>query len=262
MAFIDELRKKIHIDRLSRTARAGIGPSGSGKAVDVDAVTELLAICDYDHRRERDLDLYIRRRDESPPRILVLDNELAVYGTDMEDVLMRKSPTLKEMLSIRGAMRILNDGDVVLRRREDTLGRLREEALEKLDLRFSAGDLEALAADGMAALRNQYPDGVLDTLDLFAEILCLSPLSPPPHCRCLGRIPEEEVRGVTDVVVYNRMRHRLYYLEGPLRLGTREMTEHLRRTAAEETEADASGEAVFERLVKAAPSPGRVPLCF
>ena len=60
------------------------------------------------------MDLYILGNTAKKKKILVLDNGLAIYHTTIEDVCMRKSPSVKEMISIRNTIKILNDEDVIL----------------------------------------------------------------------------------------------------------------------------------------------------
>ena len=112
MSFKENLLKKIQIDRLADRVSASLKPREDGVVkVDKSAMQQLLEMASYRHLHERDLDLYIS---PDTTRILVLDNELARYATSVEDVALRKSPTLKEMLSIRNAIKILNDSDVVV----------------------------------------------------------------------------------------------------------------------------------------------------
>jgi hypothetical protein len=100
-----------------------------------------------------------------------LDNELKLYDTTIEDVAMRKSPIIKEMLNIRNAIKILNDKDVAVSRKEETLQQLRSECIGVLDLSFGPDDLAAIADDGREALAREQGDGVIESLDLFAELL-------------------------------------------------------------------------------------------
>ena len=121
MSFKDELLKKLRINQLSRKVLVSIGSTESGLKIDKDAMRSLLEMGPYQYQKERDLDLYIQKGDGERSRILVLDNELPIYETTVEDVLIRKSPYTKEMLSIRNIFKILNDSDVKLSRKEASL---------------------------------------------------------------------------------------------------------------------------------------------
>lgn len=186
MSFKENLLKKIEIERKTQVALASIGTPDSDRKLDKEAVRWMLEVAGYRHRQVRDLDLYMQPQtlEAGRGRILVLDNELKVYDTTVEDVAMRKSPIVKEMLNIRNAIRILNDKDVAVSRKADTLKALHDECVGALDLRFAPGDLTALSADGRAALEREQAEAVVECLDLFAELLGYG---PPPRAFRLNR---------------------------------------------------------------------------
>lgn len=171
MSFKENLLKKISIQRLSKKVTESMGLPDSGRKIDKQAMRELLAMSAYRLKKERDLDLYLKSEADSATDILVLDNELGLYHTTVADVVLRKSPTVKEMVSIRNAIKILNDKNVVVSRKAETVERVRRELIGALDLSFTAADIESLAADGSRALENGYAQGVIETLTLFAELL-------------------------------------------------------------------------------------------
>ena len=131
----------------------------------------LLEMSPYQYQKQRDLDLYIQKDDGEPSRILVLDNELPIYETTVEDVLIRKSPYTKEMLSIKNVIKILNDSDVKLSRKEASLESVQKECIDSLDLTYNPSDIEAIAKEGTESLENNDFDGILECLSLFAELL-------------------------------------------------------------------------------------------
>ncbi|MBU2621632.1 MAG: hypothetical protein KKD92_04875, partial [Proteobacteria bacterium] len=114
MSFKENLLKKIRIDKMAEKMLNSIGPPDSGRKVDKETMRKMLEMSAYQTRKERDLELYIHDNADGIKRILVLDNELPLYNTTVDDVVLRKSPTLKEMLSIRNALKILNDADVIV----------------------------------------------------------------------------------------------------------------------------------------------------
>ena len=118
MSFKENLLKKIEINKLSRKVLQTLGPADSGLKIDKEAMRNLLETGPYQYRKERDLDLYIEQPDDGESIILVLDNELPIYKTTIEDVLIRKSPYTKEMLNIRNIIKILKDSDVKISRKE------------------------------------------------------------------------------------------------------------------------------------------------
>jgi hypothetical protein len=129
MSFKDQLRKKIEINALAARIMASMGPPDSGRRVDKDLVRQLLAEGGYEKIVERDMELYRLSPSGDKPRLLVLDNDLPIYGTGVEDVVLRKSPVVKEMLNIRNVMKILNDADVVISKKDVSLNTLREELI-------------------------------------------------------------------------------------------------------------------------------------
>ena len=101
MSFKENLLTKIKIDRLAAKVMASIGPAESGSKVDKEAMRQLMEMSPYVHQKERDLDLYVEPISEEQKKILVLDSELPIYRTTIEDVTIRKSPLIKEMVKIR-----------------------------------------------------------------------------------------------------------------------------------------------------------------
>ena len=183
MSFKENLLKKIRIDKMTKIVLNSIGPPDSGRKVDKQTMRSLLAMGSYQFIQERDLDLYILQENGDLKRILVLDNGLAIYNTTIEDVVLRKSPTVKEMLNIRNIIKILNDKDVVLSKREESVKTIQKECIDMLDLSYNESDIEEIEKDGAAALEIGDADSVIETLTLFAELL---EYSPPPKAMKTG----------------------------------------------------------------------------
>jgi hypothetical protein len=195
MSFKENLLKKIEINQLSRKVLASIGPTESGLKIDKEAMRSLLEMSPYHYQKERDLDLYIQKLDGNHCRILVLDNELPIYETTVEDVLIRKSPYTKEMLKIKNIIKILRDSDVKRSRKEASLERVQKECIDRLDLTYNAADIEMIAKEGADSLENGYTDGILESLSLFAELLGYQP--PPKafrirHHEIVGAVTEKQ----------------------------------------------------------------------
>jgi hypothetical protein len=195
MSFKENLLKKIQINQLSRKVLASFGPPESGSKIDKEAMRSLLEMSPYQYHRERDLDLYIEKFDDQPSKILVLDNELPIYRTTVEDVAIRKSPYTKEMLSIRNVVKILKDSDVKMSRKEASLQSVQQACLDQLDLTYNASDIESIAKEGADSLENGYTEGVSENLALFAELLGYQP--PPKalrvrHLEIYGALAEKQ----------------------------------------------------------------------
>ena len=194
MSFKENLVKKIQIKQLSRKVLQSIGPAESGLKIDKEAMRNLLEMGPYQYQKARDLDLYIEQPDDGQSIILVLDNELPIYKTTVEDVVMRKSPYTKEMLNIRNIIKILKDSDVKLSRKEASVKFVQKKCIDRLDLTYKESDIATMAKEGSDSLENGYTDGVMESLSLFSELLGYQ--SPPkafrvPHHEIFGAVSEK-----------------------------------------------------------------------
>jgi hypothetical protein len=215
MGFKQELLKKIQIDRLTEKILATIGPSGSEQKVDKGLVRVLLEMAGYHPLRERDLDLYLPPEGSENVHILVLDNDLPFYRTTISDIAMRKSPTVKEMLNFGNIKKILNDGDVVVSKKADSVKTVQHACLSLLNLSFSAEEIETIAVDGAASLEHGYADGIQECLDLFSELLGYQPAPKAfmvNHHRIIGAVTRKETGEIVfgPIICYNLIHNRLF----------------------------------------------------
>ena len=253
MSFKDNLLKKLRINQLSRKVLASIGTAESGLKIDKDAMRSLLEMSPYQYQKERDLDLYIQKGDGELSRILVLDNELPIYETTVEDVLIRKSPYTKEMLSIKNVIKILKDSDVKRYRKEASLESVQKECIEGLDLTYNASDIEAIAKDGLDSLENGYTDGVVESLSLLAELL---DYRPPPkafrirHHEIFGAVTEKEGGEILfgPVVVLSLINNLLGMLEEEISSFDKGQITLFQKVAQGEEKAPIEGKDVFRYL--------------
>ena len=133
---------------------------------------KLLLLSPFVKETRRDLELYFRELTPGIGEILVLDNAIPLYGeTTLDDVALRKSPDLKEMVSIRNIIKILNDSDVLMCKGREALRHVRDQALGLLDLRIDEAGVQEIVDDGVDALGRNEPEAVIETLELFAELL-------------------------------------------------------------------------------------------
>lgn len=253
MSFKENLLKKIKIDKLVNQVIATIGPPDSDRKVDKSLMRSLLEMSTYTYRKTRDLDLYLQDAESETTKILVLDNDLAIYNTSVEDVALRKSPTVKEMISIRNVVKILNDSDVVICKKEDSVKTIRQECIQMLDLDFNESDLEEILKDGCASLDKDYTDGVVESIDLFAEILQFKPAPKAfkiSHHRVLGASARKE-SGETvfgPMVIYSMIHNSLNLIQQPVGSFDRQKIEFIHQVAAGKESADAHGPEVFQHL--------------
>ena len=263
MPFKENLLKKIHIDRTARKVLSSIGPVGGGLRIDRQNMQSLLETAEYEFRRVRDLDLYIQTREPGQGRILVLDNDLTIYNTSIEDVAMRKSPTVREMISIKNAIRILNDRDVVVSKKEQSLKTVHKLCIAGLDLEFDQADIQSLAAEGIASLENNDYRGVGECMDLFSELLGYRP--PPKqletgNCLIRGVLRRSETGELKfgPMIVYDKGRNRLILIKRRLSPGNPEDLAHVEEMLARAPDMSAENASVFRYLAAAVPKPGHV----
>lgn len=252
MGFKENLLKKIRIDSLADKVAASLGTAESGRKVDREALVKLLAMGPFTHRRERDLDLYLQAVDGAADRILVLDNDVNIYATTVADVALRKSPTVKEMVSIRNAIKILNDADVVVTKKEASVRAVQRACIALLDLSFQRQDLEEIERQGRTSLENGYAEGVVESLLLFADLLHFS--APPPtlkraHHLILG-LREATAGTCGPLAVFSFVDHRLILIEARIDPADREALARFKRLLSGEEEPHLEGPAVLTYLME------------
>jgi len=264
MSFKENLLKKIEINKLATTVLNSIGPPGGERKIDKEAMKRLLEMSPFRYQRKRDLDLFIQEVDSGRGKILVLDNELPVYDTTIEDVAMRKSPYIKEMVSIRNAIKILKDSDVKISTKEDSLKIIQKECIDLLDLSFNDSDIQEIEADGAKSLEREYTDGIIECLTLFAELLNFT---PPPK---VFKIRHHEIMGGSEIresgevlygpiVVYSLIENELKLIDEQIGSFDKGKIEYFQSIVSGNPEASKEGAEVFEYLRKAAISEASRP---
>jgi len=172
MSLKENLRKKILIDDLARAVLRSMGPSGGPRKIDKENMRKLLSFTSFVPEKRRDLELYFSELESGLGEVMCLDNELPLYSnTNLEDVALRRSPELKEMISIRNVIKILNVKDILLCNGRDAVQYVQNQAIELLDLSFDEKDIDDMAEEGIDALVKADSDGALEILDLFVELL-------------------------------------------------------------------------------------------
>ncbi|MBA3030213.1 MAG: hypothetical protein FP816_15575 [Desulfobacteraceae bacterium] len=253
MTFIENLLKKIEIDQMARTVRGSLGTYESGAKLDLETMKKLLHNTAFKPMELRNLELFVLKTGEEKNEILVLDNDLPIYHTTPDDVALRKSPTIKEMVSIRNAVKILRDTDVLVSKKEVSLWRVQKECLETLDLSFTRQDIEAIEQDGISSLERDYLDGIREALTLYAEILDLKPVPKKfqmLHHDIWGQIetPENGRVRITSVVLYNLMQNKLKLYAGEIKGTLQEVTQSLKALSDGKQKASHEGSEVFIAL--------------
>lgn len=255
MTFKENLLKKIWIDSTVKRIIGSMGSIESGKRTDTAAVRELLDVSGFTHQKVRDLDLYLQEIDKEAFYIIVLGNDLPMYKTTINDVALRRSPTVKEMISIRNAMRILNDRDILVTKGPETVEVLRKACVERLDLSYDESDIESIAADGMASLENAYYDGVMESLLLIGELLGF--VSAPKkikvqhfHMIGLAESKAETVMQFGPIVLFDKINNRLKLIDERIPLADNHRIEWIHQVANGLESASVEGPEVFKVLKK------------
>jgi hypothetical protein len=255
MSFTENILKKIEINSLSRKVLATVGPVGSSSKMDKNTMSQLLILARYTKKEERELDLYCTKMEDGQDRILVLDNDLNIYQTTLDDVLLRKNPTVKEMISIRNAIKILNDKDVVVSKKENSVQEIEKEAISYLDLSFTQQDIEEIENNGRQAMEKGDSSGVLQCIDIFSELLGYQ--DAPKWLRLGGYIVRGGVttnqnRSIVfgPVMIYSIQENVIFLMNDRMESHEKEKIELTRQVALGKEKADVEGAQVFEFLKK------------
>jgi len=177
MSLKENLKAKIKLDRLLQKLVSTTREPPGKRWLDKVLTQELLAITDFEHKKVRDLHLYIRPLEGEIMEVAVLDNELPIYHTTVADVTLRKSPYWQQMFSIRNVKKIMNHHDVLVSKGKESLKRIHANALALLDLTYTGDDLAVLLEDARRGMEDKSVDRVQESLDLFFGMLDFRPLS-------------------------------------------------------------------------------------
>lgn len=244
------------INALARKVLSTVGPVGGSLKVDKEAMGELLALARYQKQEERELVLYCKSGADGKDRILVLDNDLTIYHTTLNDVLLRKNPTVKEMISIRNAIKILNDNDVVVSRKENSVQEIEKEGISFLNLSFTLQDIEEMERSSRLSLEQKNSKGILQGIDLFSELLGYH--DAPGWLRMGGYVVrggaaerKNRLSAFGPVLIYNPQEDSLVLVNDHIESHEKEKIEWIRKVASGQAKADQEGSAVFEFLKQA-----------
>ncbi|RPJ19285.1 MAG: hypothetical protein EHM26_08060 [Desulfobacteraceae bacterium] len=215
MPFKENLQAKIRLDRLFQSLVSTTREPPGRRWLDKDLTKELLARTDFEYKKVRGLHLYVRPLEGEIMEVAVLDNELPIYHSTVDDVTLRKSPYWQQMFSIRNVRKIMNDHDVIASKGKESLKRLHANALALLDLTYTRDDLAPLLEDARRGLEKKSISQIQESLDLFVKLLDFESLSLEvlePHFQSFAR------RRVNGGVV-PAFEHLILFNEGNLWLG-------------------------------------------
>ena len=181
MSFKDNILKKIKIDKIAGKVNASARIVNGIRKIDKETMRALLKEGVYEHQRKRDLDLYILETGKEKKKILVLDNELPIYKTTIDDVVLRKTPYVKEMINIKNIIKILNDSDVVVSKGADSIKTIQKECIDLLDLSYDRADICEIEKNGILCLEAGDTEGVIENIHILSELLGYGP--PPKNLK-------------------------------------------------------------------------------
>ena len=138
---------------------------------------ELLDMTDFEHKKVKDLQLFIRPLEGEITEVVVLDNDLPLYHSTVADVALRKSPRWQQMFSIRNIKKIMNDQDVIISKGKESIKRLHANAVALLNLTYSRDDLTPLLEDARQGLEQKSIAQIQESFDLFVDLLDFEPVS-------------------------------------------------------------------------------------
>ncbi|MBN1864136.1 MAG: hypothetical protein JW808_04485 [Victivallales bacterium] len=171
MSFKENVKAKINLDRLLQKLVSTIREPPGKWWLDKVLTQELLDMTDFEHKKFRDLHLYVRPLEGEIMEVLVFDNELAIYHTTVADIALRKSPSWQEMFSIRNIKKIMNHHDVLVSKGKESLKRLHANAMALLDLTYTGDDLALLLEDARRGLENKSIAQIQESFALFFNLL-------------------------------------------------------------------------------------------
>jgi hypothetical protein len=132
-----------------------------------------------------------------------------------------------------------------------------------LDLSYDESDLDEIVQDGTASLEREYADGVIESMDLFAEILGYT--APPKpfrvaHHKIVGALAQKQSGEIFfgPMVLYSIIHNSLKLIEQQTGSFDREKIEFIQEVASGKEQASSEGSLVFQYLKKTALLQSRV----
>jgi hypothetical protein len=166
---------------------------------------------------------------------------------------MRKSPLIKEMVKIRNIIKILKDADVKISRKEESVKAIQKVCIGQLDLSFNESDIEEIAKDGQVSLERDYPDGVIECLELFAELLDYKPAPKAfqlSRHKIIGALTLKDGGEVLygPIIIYSLIHGTLKLINEQISNFDKTKIELVQQAADGKQKADVEGSDVFEYI--------------
>ncbi len=248
MGFKENILKKIKIDKLAKNIIKSIKYSNDKNKTDKVAMEELLKFSSFSHLLKRDLTLYVLE-----DKVLVLDNELAIYKTDTDDVALRKSPTVKEMVNFKNIKKILNDKDVIFLKRIKSVEFVQNQCKSILDFSYTDKDIKNIEYDASLFLDLDEPEKVIEHIEIFADILCydfiIDFLPVENHvvfCKIVEKTSDKKF--VYPVIIYDSFRNNLKLIDKKINISDKEDVNLILSVVKDREKADFYQKEVFNFL--------------
>jgi hypothetical protein len=172
----ENLKAKTKLDELLQKLSATIKVPPGQAWLDKPLAREFLGMTDFERRKVRTLDLYVRPLKGEIMEVLVFDDELPVFHTTVADVALRKSSYWQEYFDIGNIKKIMFDKDVVVSKGKESLNTIHAHATALLDLTFSQDDLTLAVDDARQALELKSITRMWESFDLFFQLLNFRPI--------------------------------------------------------------------------------------
>jgi hypothetical protein len=177
MNFKENLKSKRKLDRLLKKLLAKTREPPEREWTDLPLLRELLDQTDFQSKKVRTLDLFVRPLDGTIKEILVHDMGLPVYHTTEADVALRKNSYWQEIFDLRNIKKIMFDRDVLISKGKASLKRLHAVAVSLLDLSYNEDDLALLMDDVHQNLQKKSLIALRESFDLIFYLLGFQEIS-------------------------------------------------------------------------------------
>ncbi len=253
MTFKEKLLRKISIDHLTKKVIESIRFQSPYNRIDLKNMKKIMEMSPFQFQRQREMNLYVLHDENQDTWVMVLDNDLPLYKTSVSDVLLRKSPTIKEMISIRNAIKILNDTDVLVSKKEKTLKTIRHETIKQLDLKATALDFDLIALDGLQAFINRDANAVLEFLSLFSEMMDYQPVPKNMQIsnhKIIGELIKDTqgAKTYSQILIYNIVGNEIKIIDELIDSTSKDQIEKFHNTVLYNKDISIEGEMAFQFL--------------
>ncbi len=241
MGLKEQLKEKMALDKLYASALEKIRRHEGKIMAAKEAVLNFLKKNHYELVETRELKIYTHDED-----IVVLDNELPIYRhTTIEDVAMRRNPTIKEMVSFTNIKKILVNSDIAFKKRLEAVDYLYKKALSQLDLKGTPFEIKQIFKETILAYEKNDLEKIEEGLELIFEILNYKEIGPelkhPPEL--IYGIPENDQ--YRDLVIISPDYTEIKLIRGSFSTTGKDTLAHLNRIVSGKERADIEGIDVF-----------------